>query len=106
MPKKAEWEKPGQQIMTVQTGGDVEVPPPNGGFVGRFLTEAENTFKARAMRMTGLMRRINESGQRTEALLRVAAERMEAAEARVLDNLHREGLVAEEPSEVTAQNGE
>ena len=49
-------------------------------------------FKARAMRMSGLLRRINESGQRTETLLRTAAERMEAAEAALEQQFNKEGL--------------
>jgi hypothetical protein len=50
-------------------------------------------FKARAMRMGGLLRRINESGQRTELILRMGAERMEAAEAALQEQFNREGLV-------------
>ena len=52
-------------------------------------------FKARAMRMGGLLARINESGQRTELLLRMGAERMEAAEARLEKDLRKQGLVSE-----------
>ncbi len=55
----------------------VAVLPPNSGVVGQFLDETSNMLKARATRMNCLLRRINESGQRTEALLRQAAERME-----------------------------
>ena len=51
--------------------------------------------KARAMRMTGLLRRINESGQRTEQLLRQAAERMEAAETSLGAQFRSEGLLPE-----------
>ena len=51
-------------------------------------------FKARAMRMSALLARINESGQRTELLLRMGAERMEAAEARLEQDL-RKGLIVE-----------
>ncbi len=58
------------------------VLPPNNGFLRRFLEETQNMLKARAMRMSGLLRRINESGQETEALLRIAAGRMEAAQAK------------------------
>ena len=50
-------------------------------------------LKARAMRMGGLLRRINESGQRTEVLLRKAAERMEAAHAKLEKDLQKEGLL-------------
>ncbi len=45
------------------------------------------------MRMGGLLRRINESGQRTETLLRAAAGRMEAAEDAVQSQLKKEGLL-------------
>jgi hypothetical protein len=45
------------------------------------------------MRMTGLLKRINASGQRTEALLRTAAERMEAAEAALGTQFKSEGLL-------------
>jgi hypothetical protein len=61
--------------------------------VGQFLDETRNMLKARAMRMHGLLRRINESGQRTEQLLRRAAERMEAAEAALEQQFLKEGLV-------------
>ena len=37
--------------------------------------------------------RINESGQRTELLLRMGAERMEAAEGRLELDLQKQGLV-------------
>jgi hypothetical protein len=39
--------------------------------------------------------RINESGQRTEALLRQAAERMEAAEVALGAQFQNEGLLPE-----------
>ena len=42
---------------------------------------------------SGLLRRINESGQRTETLLRTAAERMEAAESALEQQFQKEGLV-------------
>ena len=45
------------------------------------------------MRMNGLLRRINESGQRTEQVLRQAAERMEAAEASIAAQFQNEGLL-------------
>jgi hypothetical protein len=80
-------------LVVVEPAGDVTVLPPNSGVVGRFISETENMFKARAMRMSGLLRRINESGQRTETLLRTAAERMEAAESALEQQFHKEGLV-------------
>ncbi len=73
----------------------VEVLPPNSGVVGQFLDETRNMLKARAMRMNGLLRRINMSGLRTEALLRQAAERMEAAEAALEAQFQNEGLLPE-----------
>jgi hypothetical protein len=69
------------------------VLPPDSGIVGQFLDETRNMLKARAMRMNGLLRRINESGQRTETLLRSAAERMEAAESSLSAQLQNEGLL-------------
>ena len=65
----------------MQPVGEVTVLPPNSGVVGKFLEDVHNMFKARAMRMGGLLSQINESGQRTELMLRMAAERMEAAES-------------------------
>jgi hypothetical protein len=50
-------------------------------------------LKARAMRMNGLVRRLNESGQRTEQLLRQAAEKMEAAESALTAQFQNEGLL-------------
>jgi len=75
------------------TSGSVTVLPPNSGVVGRFLAETENMFKTRAMRMSGLLRRINESGQRTEVLLRAAAEKMEAAEEALEHRFRKGGLL-------------
>jgi hypothetical protein len=80
----------------------VTVLPPNSGVVGQFLDETRNMLKARAMRMSGLLRRINESGQRTEVLLRTAAERMEAAEAVLATQFSNEGLLPETEDEEKA----
>jgi len=85
----------GVEIVPIPTAKEVVVAPPTSGVVWRFLEETENMFKARAMRMTGLLRRINESGQRTESLLRMATQKMEAAEARLQADLAKEGLVPE-----------
>ena len=82
-------------LVAFQPSGTVTVLPPNSGVVGEFIQETQNMFKARAMRMNGLLRRINESGQRTEAILRSAAERMEAAEAKLEQDLCKEGLLPE-----------
>jgi len=78
-----------------QVSKEIIVLPPDSGFLGTFLDDVHNMFRARAMRMKGLLGRINESGQRTEALLRMAAERMEAAEARLEDDLQKQGLGSE-----------
>jgi len=83
------------ELVPVQTSTEVSVLLPSSGFIGTFLEETHNMFKARAMRMNGLLRRINESGQRAEDLLRTAAQMMEAAEARLQADLAKEGLVAE-----------
>lgn len=72
------------------------VPAPTSGVLGAFIQETENMLKARGMRMNGLIRRINESGQRAETLLRSAAERMEAAEAAIAEQLANEGLLGED----------
>jgi hypothetical protein len=93
-----------RSLMPVQTGGEVTVLPPNSGVVGRFIAETENMFKARAMRMSGLLRRINESGQRTEVLLRMAAERMEAAETALEQRFRKEGLTHMEDDGTNREN--
>ena len=93
MSKKNE-EKFAGQLIAVEPR-EITVLPPNSGVLGKFIAETENMFKARAMRMSGLLRRINESGQRTEALLRAAAERMEAAESALGQQFDREGLLAQ-----------
>ena len=81
----------------VTIGGDhsITVLSPQSGVVGTFIEQVSNMFKARAMRMAGLLARINESGQRTELLLRMGAERMEAAEARLEQDLRKQGLISE-----------
>ena len=63
MSKKNE-EKLAGQLIAVEPR-EITVLPPNSGVLGKFIAETENMFKARAMRMSGLLRRINESGQRT-----------------------------------------
>jgi hypothetical protein len=93
MDKTRESNRNVADLVPVQHGGEVTVMPPNSGVVGRFLKQTEDMFKARAMRMGGLLRRINESGQRTEAILRSAAERMEAAESKLEKDLLKEGLL-------------
>ncbi len=86
-------------LVSFPTSSTVTVLPPNSGVVGQFLDETRNMLKARAMRMSGLLRRINESGQRTESLLREAAERMEAAEASLGTQFRNEGLLPENEEE-------
>jgi hypothetical protein len=95
-------ESPGTsvEIVPIQTTKEIVISPPNSGVVGRFLEETQNMFRARAMRMTGLLRRINESGQRAESLLRMAAEKMEAAEAKLQADLGKEGLLPEPQSDM------
>jgi|GEM_PF-2504756 len=78
-----------------QPSTDLAVLPPNSGVIGRFLEETANMFRARQMRMGGLLARINESGKRMELLLRTGAERMEAAEARLGLDLRKQGLLSE-----------
>jgi hypothetical protein len=88
------------ELVPIQPPTEVSVIPPSSGFIGRFLEETANMFKARAMRMSGLQRRINEAGQRTEDLLRTAAQKMEAAEARIRADLGKEGLLPESSGEM------
>ncbi|MGO9118951.1 MAG: hypothetical protein ACLQPD_15250 [Desulfomonilaceae bacterium] len=80
-------------LAAVQPLSDIVVPAPDSGFLGRFLDETENMLRARAMRMSGLLRTLNESGQRTELLLRKAAERMEAAHYKLERDLQKAGLM-------------
>jgi hypothetical protein len=86
------------ELVAFEPRPDPIVLPPDSGYVGEFLAEVLNMFKARAMRMTSQLARINESGQRTEALLRMAAERMEAAEARLEQDLGKQGLLSDTSS--------
>jgi hypothetical protein len=95
MPRSKEVAYIPAEHVPLQPSTEVIVMPPNSGVIGRFLEETANMFKARSMRMGGLLRRINESGQRTEAILRTAAERMEAAEAKLERDLLKEGLLLE-----------
>ncbi len=87
------------ELVAVRPVNEVEVLPPTSGVVGKFLENTENLLKARAMRMNGLLKRIDDSGKRTEALLRTAAERMEAAEAKLGQDFVREGLLPEPDEE-------
>jgi hypothetical protein len=96
MAKQKEPNRGASDLVEFQPSGTVTVLPPTSGVVGQFLEETQNMFKARAMRMNGLLRRINESGQRTETLLRTAAERMESAETALEKQFMNEGLVQED----------
>jgi gamma-glutamyl phosphate reductase len=82
-------------LIPMQQTGEVTVLPPNCGVIGRFLEQTANMFKARAMRMNGLLKRVDETGQRMEALLRMAAKRAEEAESALEQNLLKEGLLSE-----------
>jgi hypothetical protein len=82
-------------LVAVQPITEATVLPPNSGVVGRFLEEVQNMFKARAMRMGGLLRQVDESGHRMELMLRMAADRMEAAESRLEQDLRKQGLILE-----------
>jgi hypothetical protein len=93
VPKQKDMNYNVTDLVAFHSTGTVTVLPPNSGVVGQFLDETRNILKARAMRMNGLLRRINESGQRTEALLRTAAEKMEAAETALGAQFQKEGLV-------------
>ncbi|MEW6532038.1 MAG: hypothetical protein AB1473_14465 [Thermodesulfobacteriota bacterium] len=93
MPRSKETAYKPAELIQFEPSTEITLLPPNSGVIGRFLEETANMFKARAMRMGGLLRRINESGQRTEAILRTAAERMEAAEAKLEQDMCKEGLL-------------
>jgi hypothetical protein len=95
MSKQNETSRTVGELVAVQPISEVTVLPPNSGIVGRFLEEVQNMFKARAMRMGGLLRQIDESGQRTELMLRMAAGRMQAAESRLEQDLRKQGLIVE-----------
>ena len=95
MAKQKDPKRSVSELVAFQPISTVTVLPPSSGVVGQFLEETQNMFKARAMRMSGLLRRINESGLRTETLLRTAAERMESAEAALERQFLNEGLVQE-----------
>jgi hypothetical protein len=91
------------EVITLQPADNITVLPPNSGIVGTFLEQTANMFKARAMRMNGLLRRIDEAGHRTETLLRIAAERMESAESALQEQFDKEGLVKETDAEENAE---
>jgi hypothetical protein len=82
-------------LVTFQPKNEPTVLPPESGIIGSFLEQTANMFRARAMRMNGLLRKIDESGQRMEAMLRTALEKSEAAEAVLQDQFGTEGLLQE-----------
>ena len=90
------------ELVQFQPSSEMTVLPPNTSVVGEFLEDTQNMFKARSMRMKTLFGRIDETGQRMEALLRSASERADAAEAKLEDHLRAQGLLPELPSD----NGE
>jgi hypothetical protein len=104
MPRSKETTYKPAELIPFEPSTEITLLPPNTGVIGRFLEETANMFKARAMRMGGLLRRINESGQRTEAILRTAAERMEAAEAKLEQDLCKEGLLPDTRNDSEAEN--
>lgn len=99
MAGKKEKREEATELVVVEPAGELTMLPPDGGVVGKFLQETRNTFKARAMRMAGQFRRINEAGQRMEGMLRDAADCMEAAESRLEQDLLKEGLVSEQETD-------
>ena len=80
------------ELIAIQPS-EVTVLPPQAGVLGEFLTDTENMFRARAMRMKALFGRINETGQRMEGLLRMAAQKMDSAETLLQEDLRRQGLL-------------
>ena len=95
MSKQKEATRTTGDLVAVQPSTEMILPPPNSGVIGRFLEETANMFKARAMRMGGLLRRIDESGRRMEVILRTAAQVMEAAETQLQQDLCKQGLLPE-----------
>jgi len=95
MPKPKDTNRSVTDVAVLQPMNQISVLPPDSGVIGSFLDNVRNIFKARAMRMNGLLKRVDETGQRMEGLLRIAAERAEAAESALEQNLLKEGLLPE-----------
>ncbi|MEW6349728.1 MAG: hypothetical protein AB1646_11750 [Thermodesulfobacteriota bacterium] len=93
------------ELVPFQSSADITVLPPNSGVVGKFLEDTQNMFRARSMRMKALFAKIDETGQRMEALLRSASERAEAAEAKLEDHLRGQGLLPELQPEEGSEDG-
>ncbi len=88
------------ELVPFQPVTEATLLPPNSGVVGEFLKSTQVMFRARSMRMKALFGKIDETGQRMEALLRTASERAEAAEAKLEDHLRGQGLLPElQPNE-------
>ena len=85
------------ELVQFQPTTELTVLPPNSGVVGEFLKNTQDMFRARSMRLKGLFSKIDETGQRMEALLRTASERADAAEAKLEDHLRGQGLLPELP---------
>ena len=81
------------EIVAYEPTNTVTVLPPESGIVGAFLEQTANMFKARAMRMNGLLRRIDEAGQRTESLLQDCGGTYGGSRAALQEQFNREGLV-------------
>jgi hypothetical protein len=94
MSKKKKKAQPVAELVPVRPT-EVMIAPPQSGVMGQFLADTENMFRARSMRMKGLFARINDTGQRMEGLLRMAAEAMDAAEAKLEEDFRHQGLMAD-----------
>lgn len=92
MPRSKETSQSAGELIPFGPSIEMIPLPPNSGVLGRFLEETANMFKARAMRMNGLLRKIDESGLRMETLLRTALVSCEAAEAALQERLGKQGL--------------
>ena len=93
--KKKQKAQPVAELVPVQPA-EMSIAAPESGVLGEFLHDTENMFRARSMRMKALFGRINETGQRMEGLLRMAAECMDAAEARLEDDFRQQGLMVDQ----------
>jgi hypothetical protein len=83
--------KKSNQLTIVESG--MSILPPTSGRVGAFLESTEKQFKSRGKKMDDLLKRINASGARTEAMLQTAAGMMEAAEASLERQFRGQGLL-------------
>ena len=95
MPKKSKKEEPPIAELVPVRPAEIAIAPPQSGVMGQFLADTENMFRARSMRMKGLFARINDTGQRMEVLLRLAAEALDAAEAKLEEDFRYQGLAVD-----------